>query len=200
MKSFLKKQGRAAVIAGSMTFLAAAQATTVSPTSFTEMVSQADVIVTGQVQSQRCEWRGTGSERRIVTIVTLEVQAAHKGAPPARLELQFLGGTVGDTTLEVSGVPQFKIGEKSILFVEKNGKKFCPLAGIYHGKLTIEREAGTGREILVRHNRQPLTDVREIGADDGTMARAAGADGTRQPLSVGAFVGRIGQELGKPSP
>lgn len=189
------------ILTGLLVFLAEARATTVAPTTFGEIVAQAEMILTGQVSARRCEWTGTGSERRIVTIITVEVQAAHKGTPPTHLELVFLGGTVGDTSLEVGGVPQFQVGERSILFVEKNGRKFCPLAGIYHGKLTIERDARTGREILVRYNRRPLTDVSEVGSDEGPVARAAAEpQNARQPLSVDEFAVHIRQELRKSSP
>jgi hypothetical protein len=201
MKSLPSKQGCTAILAGLLMLLVEVRATTVAPTTFSEIVAQAEMIVTGRVLARRCEWKGLGSERRIVTVVTMEVQAAHKGTPPARMELIFLGGTVGDTTLEVAGVPQFQVGERSILFVEKNGRKFCPLAGIYHGKLTIERDARTGREILVRHNRRPLTDVREVGSDEGLVARAAAEpQNARQPLTVDEFASQIRQQLTKSSP
>ncbi len=202
MKRFLNRHGFTILMAGWMMVIAVARATTVAPTTFSEIVSRAEVIVSGEVLSRRCEWTGTGSERCIVTVVTVQVQGVYKGTPPDRLELQFLGGTVGDATLEVQGVPHFKIGEKSILFVEKNRRTFCPLAGVCHGKLTIERDSQTGREFLVRHNRRVLTDIREIGVDGAPPAvRAASAvESTRQPLSVDEFVGQIQQELKKPSP
>jgi hypothetical protein len=201
MKRFLNSHRLTILMAGAMMAMVAARATTVAPTTFSEIVSRAEVIISGEVMSRRCEWIGTGSERCIVTMVTMQVKGVYKGAPPVQLELQFLGGTVGDTTLEVPGVPQFKIGEKSILFVEKNRKAFCPLAGVYHGKLTIERDPQTGREVLVRHNRQVLTDVREIGMEDSPAARAAGALGpVRQPLGTDEFVRLIQQALRKPAP
>jgi hypothetical protein len=202
MKRLLNRHKFTILMAGWMMVMVAARATTVVPTTFSEMVSRAEMIVTGEVLSRRCEWTGTGSERCIVTVVTVQVQRVHKGTPPARLELQFLGGTVGDATLEVPGVPQFKIGERSILFVEKNRRTFCPLAGVYHGKLTIEREPQTGREILVRYNRRALTDTREIGVEDASpTARASGApESARQPLSVDEFARQIRQELRNPSP
>jgi hypothetical protein len=80
--------------------------------------------------------------------------------------------------------------------VERNGEQFCPLVGIYHGKLGIVRDPATGQEILLRYNRRPLTDVREIGLEDATAMRAAaaGMPGAR-PLSVAEFVERIGREL-----
>ena len=201
MKNLSTNQGCAAVLAGLLMFLAEACATTVAPTTFSEIVAQAEVIVTAQVLARRCEWAGTGNERRIVTVVTLEVQAVHKGTPLTRLELVFLGGTVGDTTLEVAGVPQFQVGERSVLFVEKNGRKFCPLAGICHGKLTIEHDARTGRQILLRHNRRPLMDIRELGSVEGPVAQAAGAaPDAQQPLTVDEFAAQIRQELRKSSP
>jgi hypothetical protein len=202
MKRFLNRHKFTILMAGWMMVMVAARATIVVPTTFGEIVSRAEVIVSGEVLSRRCEWTGTGSERCIVTVVTMQVNGVYKGTPPVVLELQFLGGTVGGTTLEVPGVPQFKIGEKSILFVEKNRKTFCPLAGVYHGKLTIERDPQTGREILVRHNRRALTDIREIGVEDAPPAvqAAGGPNSARQPLSIDDFARQIRQELRNPSP
>jgi hypothetical protein len=177
-------------------WLAPTLAVTVTPVDFDRLVAQAEFILTGKVLSTRCEWTGRGNERCIVTLVGFEVEAAHKGTPPARLELRFLGGTVGGTTLEVHGVPRFTTGERAILFVERNGEQFCPLVGIHHGTLGIQRDAATGQEILLRYNRSPLTDVREIGVEDAPAARAsiAGKPDAR-PLSVAEFVEQIRRKL-----
>ena len=176
-------------------WLAPAWAVTVAPVDFSSLVARAEFIFTGKVLATRSEWTGQGNARCIVTHLTFEVQAAHKGTPPSRLELRFLGGTVGDTTLEVHGIPRFTIGERAILFVERNGEKFCPLVGIHHGKLGIERDQATGQEILIRYNRKPLTDVREIGQDDATTMRAAADAPGARALSVAEFVERISGEL-----
>src|SRR5262245_16970170 len=130
-----KSRSLAAVL---LCWLLPALAVTVAPVDFSSLAAKAEFIFTGKVLSTRCEWTGQGNERCIVTFVTFAVEAAHKGTPPAQLELRFLGGTVGDTSLEVPGLPRFKAGERTILFVEKDRSLFCPLVGIYHGKLTIE--------------------------------------------------------------
>lgn len=181
-----------------LTCLAHAPATTVSPPDFGHLVARAETIFTGKALSSRSEWMGQGNQRCIVTFVTFEVQAVHKGNATARLELRFLGGTIGDTALEVYGVPRFTIGERVILFVEKNGEQFCPLVGICHGRLAIERDPATGQDILLRHNRRPLVNVREIGSGEELEAKAATAQPTAgRPLTIAEFIGQIQQELAR---
>ena len=177
-------------------WFAPALAVTVAPVDFSGLVAKAELIFTGKVVSTRSEWNGQGNERCIVTFVTFDVQGAHKGTPPSRLELRFLGGAMGDTSLEVAGMPKFQAGERSILFVEKDRTLFCPLVGVYHGKLTIEQDPATGQDILLGHNRRPLTDVREMGADEEPAIRAAGTPGpVGRPLTVAEFGGHIQREL-----
>ena len=172
-------------------------ATTVIPPDFSTLVDRAELIVTGKVLSSRAEWANQGGARCIVTTVAFEVESTHKGQALARVELRFLGGTVGGTTMEVQGVPKFNVGERSILFVENNGRQFCPLVGVYHGKLLVARDAGTGREILLPHHGRPLTDVKEIGAADSPAAIRAAGKPDRGPLSVAEFVGEIQNELAR---
>ena len=104
--------------------------------------------------------------------------------------------SVGDETMEVKGVPRFKAGERVILFAEKNGRQFCPLVGIHHGKLLLERDAASGSEILIRHTGRPLISVGEFGSEDGGHGIvAAGKARSGPPMSVERFLSAIRSEL-----
>jgi len=106
--------------------------------------------------------RNTGRQKSIVTLVSFRVQAVHKGRADSVVTLQFLGGTVGDVTLDVSDMPKFKPGERVVLFVEKNGASASPLIGFYHGKFSLQKDA-SGRDVVLKHNGEPLADVAELG-------------------------------------
>jgi hypothetical protein len=149
-------------------------ATSVIAPSFDGLVEHADLIFTGQVISQHSEWRNNNGQRSIVTLVTFGVEAIHKGQTGSTVTLQFLGGTIGDVTLAVSEMPRFNPNERVVLFVEKNGANASPLIGFYHGKFSLRKDV-TGREMVLRHDGQALTDVATIG-------RAAPAAG---PASAG---------------
>lgn len=69
-----------------------------------ELVTGAARIVRGQVVGQRSEKINTPDGELIVTLMTFRVQRTLKGEPRIQLLLEFPGGTVGDETLEVSGM------------------------------------------------------------------------------------------------
>src|SRR5262245_37456965 len=127
-------------------FLATAKATTVIPPTFEEMTERADLVFVGKVIGTQAEWRTVGTKRVIFTMVTFEAAEILKGKADKSVTLQFLGGTVGDATLEVAGVPKFNAAERVILFVEKNGIQFCPLVGVFHGKFGLRKDERNGRD------------------------------------------------------
>ena len=178
---------------------ATANATTVIPPTFEEMTDRAELIFVGKVVSSRAEWRNVGTNRVIFTLVEFERQEVLKGEAGASVTLQFLGGTVGDVTLEIAGVPKFKDGDRELLFVEGNGVRFCPLVGVFHGKFGVRKNEKSGRDILVMHNGKALHDVAEIGAGDGAEFGPRRAKlsipANAQPLSVEDFKAKIQDRL-----
>jgi hypothetical protein len=62
----------------------------------------------------------------------------------------------------VAGVPQFKVGDEDIFFVQGNGRNFYPLYAVMHGKYPVRRDQTTGREYVTRSNGVPLTDVAQV--------------------------------------
>jgi hypothetical protein len=143
-------------------FVFQSAATSVVAPRFEILVDRADLIVTAQVVSQRSEWRNSNGQRSIMTLISFAVQQVHKGRANSTVTLQFLGGTVGDTTLDVSDMPKFKPGERVVLFVEGNGMNASPLVGFFHGKFVLQKD-GTGRDTVLQHNGEPLLTVAELG-------------------------------------
>lgn len=142
----------------------AARATTVVPPSFMELVDEADAIYRGRVakiEARRVD-RGDGNGTVIKTFVTFGVERVLKGTTKEEVVLEFLGGTVGEDTLQVSGMPKFALGDREFVFVQKNGLQFCPLVGLGHGRYRVLRDAARGRDIVARDNGQPLTDTAEV--------------------------------------
>ena len=89
------------------TFLIAgvAHSTTVIPPTFESLVSSANTIFVGEVMNVRAMWVAGPEGRAIVTQVTFKVEDVWKGGAGAVTQLEFLGGTVGDTRMEVVGMP-----------------------------------------------------------------------------------------------
>ena len=189
--------GIVCVIAG--LFLSTAKATTVIPPTFEEMADRADLVFVGKVVGSRAEWRSVGTDRVIFTLVEFETAAVLKGNAGLSVTLQFLGGTVGGVTLEVADVPRFNTGDRVFLFVEGNGVQFCPLVGVFHGRLGVRRDEKSGRDIVVTHDGKALRDVAEIGAGEsgelGGKRRRLSIPAERGPMSVEDFKERIRSHL-----
>lgn len=138
-----------------------AGSTTVIPPSFDALVSGANTIFVGEAIGQRAIWVSTRQGRAIRTQVTFKVEDVWKGRVGAVTQLDFLGGTIGETTMDVIGMPTFSDGQRSVLFVAAS-RQVSPLVGFMHGRLRIERDhAGVDR--VRTHDGRSLGHVSEIG-------------------------------------
>lgn len=140
-----------------------ASSTTIIPPTFESLVTLAGTIFVGEVIDVRAAWIATPQGRAIRTRVTFKVEEAWKGAVGAVTELEFLGGTIGGTTMEVVGMPTFHQGQRSVLFVSAEVRTASPLVGFYHGRLRIERDA-RGVDRVRTHDGRSLGQPAEIGA------------------------------------
>lgn len=136
--------------------------TTVVPPSFGELVNESDCIVRTQVKRVTSEWREKQGSRRIYTLVELEVHDVISGTAPQTLILQLLGGRIDDQEMVVDGVPTFAVGQEDILFVRGNGRQFCPLTAIMHGRYPVLKAETSDRAYIARANSAPLMDVSEV--------------------------------------
>jgi hypothetical protein len=176
----------AALIAGAS---AAGRATSVVPPTFVELVKQAQTVFVGETIDMKSQWVSTSSGRVIVTLVTFKVERTLKGELGGQTVLEFLGGTVGEDRLEVSGVPKFRVGDEDVLFVDETGRPLCPVVGLVHGRFRILEDPETGRRSIARHNFEPLASVSDIGA-----AAAPARITSARALTLGAFSDEIDKE------
>ena len=177
-----------------------ARATTVQPPNFPELVGEADAIYRGRVagvEARRVARPDGGST--IKTFVTVAIDRVLKGAEEKSVTLEFLGGTIGDETLDVGGMPKFVVGEKGILFVQRNGRQFCPLVRLGHGSYRIEKDAASGRDYVARANRVPLTAVDEVELPLAERPMAAMRVDPARALSPETFESRIVNEVRSPT-
>ena len=175
-----------------------ARATSVQAPEFPELVSGADAIYRGHVVSVESRRIDRPGGPVIRTYVTFVVERTLKGDERAEVVLDFLGGTVGDVTLEVSDVPQFKIGDHDYVFVQGNGRQFCPLVAVMHGRYRIVHDAVANRDFVTRENRLPLNDVRDVAQPMADHALTA-AD-TSRALSPATFEVQILQQVAATKP
>lgn len=170
--------------------LSAAKATAVVPPDFATMVQRAEVIFRGQVTAVQSDWIGEGTQRRIETHVTFNVIKVLKGTAATPYVLRMLGGTVAGQTMEVTGVPKFQVGDRTLLFVEHNGTQFFPVVGIMHGYFKVQDDAKTGQETLLKFDGSPLQGTTDIDkaheralATSGAVETETSPSGTAMKVS-----------------
>lgn len=115
--------------------------TVIKPT-FAQLVAKADTVARVEVTAVHSQWDATPTGQRVIhTYYDCKVLKSLKGVPTPTLSLRFLGGKVGDAVMDIPDMPSLDVGSRYILFVADNGKAFCPLVGVMHGKFTVRKTA-----------------------------------------------------------
>jgi len=170
---------------------ATARATTVIPPSFDQLVGQAQVIFQGSVANVRSQWTGEGANRHIESYVTFQVEETLKGTPGQSYVMRVYGGTVGEDSMGIADAPEFKVGDRDILFVENNGTQAIPLVGIMHGRFKLKRDS-SGTETVTKNEGQPVKRVERLG----TVAEEGEAANTFEPtMTSDAFKAAVSAKL-----
>ena len=134
----------------------------VIPMSFPDMIAAADAIVVAETIDSRSEWANTGRSRAIVTRVTFRITNTLKGLDRILMPLEFLGGTVGNTRQEVSGVPKFYMGDRAVLFVSGE-RSASPIVGRMQGLFPINI-GPDGSEYVTLHDQRAFSTTDQIGS------------------------------------
>lgn len=174
---------------------ASARPTTIVAPSFQEMIARAEQVVVARVAARRSTWVSSRSGRAIVTDVTFLIERTIKGAVYTERSLEFLGGTVGDDTMEVDGMPEFRVGDRDVLFIRDSGRPASPLVGFKYGRFRIVRDGVTGVETIRTHDGRPLASLADVGNGRPPALIAPHA------MSLDEFVRAIGsgmRALGRP--
>jgi hypothetical protein len=132
-------------------------ATSVREVSMDEMLQQSQVVFEGTVSAIEAS---QNTQKRIHTYVTFEVTDIIKGEYHGNtITLRFLGGTVGDVTMEVSDMRLPQEGEHGIYFVESLERfQVNPLYGWSQGHFIVNRDH-TGNERVMTNGKLPITGV-----------------------------------------
>ena len=159
-----------------------AAALSVKAVSVEDLLARSALIVEGRViQSNARKVKGT---RFIQTCALVEISDVIKGAPAAdQVELCFLGGQLGQTSMQVPGMLYPALGETGIYFVEAPGQPMIhPLYGAAQGHFRIQ-PGPAGKRMLVR-----TADGRAVAQVAGSSGRpAAGlSDGVARGIGIAA--------------
>ena len=150
------------VVAALLVGARAASPTTIIPPTFDDLVARAETIFVGQAVDRRSEWEITRSGRSIITLVTFDVARVLKGSPTIRTQLTFLGGSIDDTTMQVADMPEFRVGDRDVLFVSGDRLAASPIVGFAYGRFRIVRDPISGADVVRTHDGRPLANTTDV--------------------------------------
>ena len=140
-----------------------AHSTSVLPPTFDELVARADEVILARVVARQSSWVTSRSGRAIVTDVTFSIERTLKGESRVQRTLEFLGGTVGEDTLTVVGIPEFRMNDRDVLFVRDTGRPASPLVGFSYGRFRVVRDATFGTDVIRTFDGRPLASLNDVG-------------------------------------
>ena len=130
--------------------------TVVPPMFYSEIVSKAHLITTGTVT--KIVARYERGKETIATYVTLGNLGILKGKAGTTVTLRLEGGKIGEDTLKIPLMPQFKLGARYLVYVDGiGGKKISPIVGFFQG--CFEIVTINSREVLLNMNGDPLVGI-----------------------------------------
>lgn len=163
-----------------------ARATTVDPPTLRQMVDRADRIFVGEVTDVRSYRTGAS----IHTDVTFRTSETVKGASSQMVLLTFLGGTVGEDTLEVAGMPRFVRGEEQVVFSMSGERLASPIIGMWHGRVRVSRDRTTRMARVLRNDGTPFETAAAVTARPTLISPTL-----VMPMRLDAFLNDVRQLL-----
>jgi hypothetical protein len=166
-----------------------ARATVLVPSTLTELVRDARVIVVGRVVEVRAQW--AEGRRRVESVVVVEANGYLKGDYGPRLAFKVPGGEIGRYRSVTVGAPVFRDGDEVVLFLDAEGPALPHLVGFSQGVLRLVRDAGTGRAMVLAPPRDAA----------GTAAQpVARGDASRRAVAIDAFAATVRAMVAATSP
>jgi hypothetical protein len=162
----------AAAVASSITPLPA-RASVVLALDLPAMTTRADRVVLGDVMSVKSARSRDG--RSMFSTIEISVVELWKGEMPRDRKVTIIqsGGVIGDVQMKVHGQATFKVGERSVLFLQGATPS---IVGMSQGKRSVRFDAGVGRWLVAAPE---LTGT--LTVDTAGRARTPGI-GTILPL------------------
>lgn len=174
-----------------------ASATVLKKLTLGEIEGYASEVFLGTVQSVRCV-EDDGPRNLIFTEVTFASLRSLKGKfLNATVTYRFAGGTVGERTLRVIGVPKFAPGQRCLLFTNADVDKLCPAIGWWQGRYLLRQDPEDPKGVLRVHD----SDGRAVyGFEDGrpvlTPAKEPGKPAPK-PMLASDFEKHVTQLIAK---
>jgi hypothetical protein len=156
--------------------IASADATTVAPLSFEQLVNASSAVVYGRVTDVRPQW--TADRRFIESVISVEVLKGMKGSAGETIAFTVPGGQMGRYLNVIPGAPVFAPGDVAVFFLTAHGARMPVTTGLTQGIYRVQRDAVTGAMLVA----PPVLDAA------GPIVRG---DVHRKPVSLAAFEGSV---------
>jgi len=150
-----------------------AQAVTVTPLSFEELVRHSSSVIYARVTDVRSQW--SDDRRSIDSLITVEVIKGLKGTAAAELTLTVPGGQIGRYLNVMPGAPSFARGDLAVLFLTARGPRLPVTTGFTQGIFRVVRDDASGRALVTPPAVEPAGRPIVRG------------DVRRKPVSLAAF-------------
>ena len=108
-----------------------------APLGIAKMSDLATQVVAGAIEKMESTWNHDHS--RIYTRVTMRVERVLSGQAGRQIVFRIPGGTVGETTVMVSEMPHFRVGEETVVFLRGTRGRLPSVLGGPEGKMPLSR-------------------------------------------------------------
>jgi hypothetical protein len=126
------------------------------------LTAEAHSVVVGRARSVQSTWQENEHGDRIIqSAVLVEVDETLKGRPERSHWLRLEGGTIDGVTLEVSGEPELRVGERAVLFLENERPNVGRVLGGDEGVLALDDQD------FVRGTSLRLDEIRQFARGMG---------------------------------
>jgi hypothetical protein len=152
------------VLAGWMMAMSPARASTLVSMSLDQLTQASSDIVQAQVVNQVSRWNAAHTQ--ILTITTMAVSQVFKGNTDSTVEIQQMGGTIGNMRVFVPGDITFQPLGDYVLFLEPAPESSrYRVVGMTQGAYRVYRDAATHEDRVILPAYSPLqTQIQSISA------------------------------------
>ena len=112
--------------------------------SLEQLANGASIIAVGSVSSLESVREPNGG---ITTSVTVSITQTLKGQSQPIAVIRVPGGVVNGQRMDVEDAPQFRVGERVVVFLEGTQSKYTVIGG-FQGKFTVDASNTVGNEPL----------------------------------------------------
>jgi len=124
--------------------------------SVDDLAGRADLIVVGDATDIHYDRNGNGD---VKTLVRLSVTDVVKGTSVEELVIQVAGGQSGDVNVSVEDTPEFRLGERVVVFLRQVGAGAFTVVGGFQGRFGIDESDMVSGNVPLTQFIDQITDI-----------------------------------------